>query len=112
MSISCFTGACPRYRAAAAFEVAVDLHGGDDGAEVRGHRLVECQQAEAAVVDVDVQAVDRFVAGEHGVEQRMIAGDKPLDGRAHPFFGEAAHLEQPPLERFELLLEMPNSLFH
>jgi len=59
-----------------------------------------------------VQAVDRFVAGEYGVEQRVIAGDKSFDRRAHPFFGEAAHLEQPSLERFELLLEMPNCLFH
>ena len=39
-------------------------------------------------------------------------GSQPFDRGAHAFFGEAAHLDQPPLERFELLLEMPNSLFH
>jgi hypothetical protein len=71
--------------------------------EVRSHRLVERQQAEAAVVDVDVQAIDRLVAGKHRVEQLVIAGDQPFDRGAHAFFGEAAHLEQPPLERFELL---------
>ena len=38
---------------------------GDDRAQVDGHRLVQRQQREAAVVDLDVQLVDRLVAGEH-----------------------------------------------
>ncbi len=97
-----------------AFEVAVDLDRGDDRAEVRGHRLIEREQPEAPIVDVDVQAVDRLVAGEHGIELRHVARDEPLDRRAHAFFGEAAHLEQPALERFELLLKVTDALllFH
>ena len=48
-----------------AFEIGVDLHRRDDRAQVGGHRLVERQQREAAVVDLDVERVERAVAGEH-----------------------------------------------
>ena len=94
------------------FEVAVDLHGGDDGTEVGRHRLVERQQSEAAVVHVDMQAVDRLVAGQHGVEQPRVACDEPFDGRAHPLLGESAHLEEATLQRLELFLKMTYRLFH
>ena len=80
MSISFLTGGVRRVAArrfgdvdrqiADALEVGVDLHGGDDRPEVGGHRLVERQQREAAVVDLDVQAVERLVADEHAVDQR------------------------------------------
>ena len=75
MSISFLTGGCERVaprrlgdvhgQVADALEVGVDLHRGDDRPQVGGHRLVERQQREAAVVDLDVQRVDRLVAGEH-----------------------------------------------
>jgi hypothetical protein len=32
--------------------------------------------------------------------------------RPDPFLGQAAHLEQPGVERLELLLEVPNDPFH
>ena len=51
-------------------EVGVDLDRGDDRAQVDGHRLVQRQQREAAVVDLDVQLVDRRVADEHALDQR------------------------------------------
>jgi hypothetical protein len=36
-----------------------------------------------------------------------------MHDRAHALFGQAAHLEQPSLERFELFLEVANNpLFH
>jgi hypothetical protein len=45
-------------------EVGVDLHGRHDRPQVGRHRLVQREQLEAAVVDLDVQVVDRLVADE------------------------------------------------
>ena len=78
----------------------------DDGAQVHGHRLVQRQQLEAAAVDLDVQLVDRRVAGEHAVDEGAVALDQPLDRRAHAVLGQAAHFEQPGLELFELFLKV------
>ena len=89
-----------------ALEVGVDLHGRDDRPQVDGHRLVEREQREAAVVDLDVQPVHRLVAAQHAVDQFAIAIDERLHGEAHLFLGQAAHLEQPGLELLQLLLKV------
>ena len=94
-----------------AFEVGVDLDRGDDGAQVDGHRLVQRQQLEAAVVDLDVQLVDRRVADQHLFDERVVAIDQGAHGRPRPVLGEAAHLEQPCLELFELVLKMRRVTF-
>ena len=49
--------------------------------------------------------------GQHPVDQRQVALDQPLDRRADPVLGEAAHLEQPRLELFQLLLKMRYQTF-
>jgi hypothetical protein len=87
-------------------EVGVDLDGRDNRAQVRGHRLMQRQQHEAAVVDFDVQRVERPVAPHHALEQRPIPLDEPLDRKAHLLFSEAAHFEQPRLALLELFAEM------
>ena len=94
-----------------ALEVGVDLHRRDDRAQVGGHRLVQRQQREAAVVDLDVQRVERLVAGQHALDQVAVALDEPLDREAHFFFGQAAHFEQPGLELLELFLKVPDDAF-
>ena len=58
-----------------------------------------------------MQAVERLVAGEHPVDQVVVALDQPLDGEADVLLGEAAHFEQPRLELFELLLEVADDAF-
>ena len=119
MSISFLTGGVLRVapgglgdvdrEVADALEVRVDLHGRDDRAQVDGHRLVQRQQREAAVVDLDVQRVERLVAAQHARRSSSRSrSTSALDGQAHLFLGEPAHLEQPRLELFELLLEMPD----
>ena len=45
---------------------------------------------------------------QHALDERVVALDQALDGEAHLLLGEAAHLEQPRLELFELFLEMPD----
>ena len=94
------------------FEVGVDLDGRDDCPQVGRHRLVQRQQLEAAIVDLDVEFVDRLVAVQDPVDHLDVAGRQPVDGRADALFGEATHLEQPALEHFELLLEMSNDTLH
>ena len=41
-----------------------------------------------------------------------VARDEALDGGAHALLGQPAHLEQPALQRLELLLEMRYLSFH
>ena len=95
-----------------ALEIGVDLDRGHDGPQIGGHRLVERQQLEAAIVQLDVEIVDRLVAGQHGLQRLGVALDDRHDGDAHPFLGQAAHCQQPLLQRLELLLEMPDDSFH
>ena len=91
-----------------ALEIGVDLHGRDDGAEVGRHRLIERQQREAAVVDLDVERVQRLVAAHHAVDDAVVAVHEALDREADVLLGQAAHLEQPGLALFELLLKVRN----
>ena len=123
MSISCLTGAMAdvalaglgdvHRQVADALEIGVDLHRRDDGAQVGGHRLMERQQPEAAVVNLDVQLIDRLVAEQHLVDERPDrACTRPVKGGAHALLGQPAHFEQPALERFELLAEVGDLAFH
>ena len=80
MSISGLTGGCCSValgrlgdidrEVADPLEVGVDLDRRDDRAQIGGHRLVQRQQLEASVIDLDVQLVDRAVAGEHMLDER------------------------------------------
>jgi len=75
-----------------------------------GDRLGACwvqgQQAEAAVVDFDVELIDRLVAVQDLGELRRVPGDEALDRRAHALLGQAAHFKQPALQGLEFLTEM------
>ena len=93
-------------------EVGVDLDGGDDHAQVGGHRLVQGQQLETAVVQLDVQVVDGLIAGQYGLERRTVAVHQAAQRFAHPFLGQAAHGQQALLERVELVLEVSKHAFH
>ena len=66
-----------------ALEIGVDLDRGDDGPQVGGHRLVQREQLEAAVVDLDVQLVERLVAVQHALDELAVAVDQRLDRQAH-----------------------------
>ncbi len=41
-----------------------------------------------------------------------VARHQPLDGGAHALLGQAAHFEQPALQRLELLAEVRNLALH
>ena len=95
-----------------AFEIGVDLDRREDRPQVGGHRLVQREQPEAAVVDLDVQLVDRLVADQHGLDLVEIALGQTVHRSAHALLGEPAHLEQPRREQLELVLEMSCGAFH
>ena len=92
-------------------EVGVDLDGRDDLPQVGRHRLVERQQREAAVVDVDVELVQRLVAPHDPIDDHGVAAHEALHGGADALLRKAAHLEQARLEPLELLLEVSDP-FH
>jgi hypothetical protein len=73
---------------------------------------MEGQQPEAAIINFDVKLIDRLVARQDLVDDGGIALHQPVKGGAHTLFGEAAHFEQPTLERFELLAEVRDLAIH
>ncbi len=93
-------------------EIGVDLDRGHDGPEVRRHRLVQRQQLQHAVVDLDVELVDRFVAGQDRFDEAEVALGQALNGMAHAFLGQPAHFEQAGPEHFEFFLQMSDEAFH
>src|SRR5215813_5825790 len=95
-----------------ALEIRIDLDGGNDRAEVGGHRLVQSEEREASTVDLDMQLVDRFVAVEDTFDDAYFAAHQTLHRRANALFSQATHLEQPTLHGLELLLEVAYDPFH
>ena len=89
-----------------ALEVGIDLDRRHDGAQVRSHGLIQREQRKTAVVDFDVQPVNRFVLDEHAIDQFEIAIDEAFDRQTDVLFSQTTHFEQPRLELFELFLEM------
>ena len=69
------------------------------------------EQGKAAVVDFDVQLVDRPVAQDHAGDGFSVAPHETVDRCTHAILGEPAHLQQTGLELFEIGLEMSNSGF-
>ena len=77
-----------------AFEVAIDARDADEEPQIRGHGLLEGQQARDAVVHFDLQFVDGVFLGEHGFRQRLIGLEHGVDGLMDGALREAAHPEQ------------------
>jgi len=89
-----------------ALEVGVDLHGGGDQPQVGGHRLLESEQAQAAVVDLDLHLVHLLVRGDDPLDGVGPPLDQGARGRVHPLLDERPHVQEPALERLQLRLEM------
>jgi hypothetical protein len=94
------------------FEIAVDLDRCHDGSKVGRHRLIQRQQPEAAVVDFDVELIERFVTSDDAIDQDDVARHQPVDRHAYPFFREAAHLEQAGLHHVQFFLKVANGSIH
>ncbi len=84
----------------------VDLDGGDDEAQVAGHRLVERQRLEAVLLDVDLHEVDREVALDGLGGERLVAvlhsGERP----PQVVFDQGAQREDALLQVADLALQL------
>ena len=89
-----------------ALEVGVDLHRGQHGPQIDRDRLVQRQQLDAALVDLDVQVVEWLVARLHARREVGVALHQRGRHQAHLLLGDAAHHEQPLLQRVEVLLHL------
>jgi hypothetical protein len=95
-----------------AFEVGVDLEGSHDGPQVCGHGLVKGEEAEASIIELDVQLIEGLVAACHRLDQGLVAQHEPLHGGTDPLLGQAAHFEQPGLHGLEFFPEVRYLPFH
>ena len=72
-------------------QVGVDLHGRRDEAQVRGHRLLQRQQLQAAVVDLDLQVVDLLVGADDQLGLVQAALDQGADRAVDALLHQRAH---------------------
>src|SRR5205085_1708814 len=93
------------------FEVSVDLDRRHNRAEINGHRLMESEQRKAAVVDFNVELVDRAVAVKDARDRIRIAPDQAVDSRPHAVFGKTTHFKQACFQLLEIGLKMTRCRF-
>ena len=86
-----------------AFEGCADPKGGDDGAQITGDRLLQCQQVEGLLLDLLVEVIDGVVGRDHGLGEHEIGVEEGRAGAAHGGAGEAAHLNKAVGDAVELL---------
>jgi hypothetical protein len=86
--------------------MTVDLDGADQEAEVRGHRLLEREEREAAVVDLDAQEVHFLLVGEDILDEGLLAAHQGGDALVDHRLRHAAHGEEPLAQLLEIGLEV------
>jgi hypothetical protein len=67
---------------------------------------------EASVVDFDLQVIDSGIPGNHLGQRLVVSIDERSHDCAQALFGQAAHRQQPLVQRGELLDEMTAFLTH
>ena len=90
-----------------ALEIVRDLERSRDEAQVGRERLLQREESEAALLDVDLEAVDRAVVLEHLLGHDWIAPSQRVDRLAHDRLRSSSHEEQVLLQLLQLLLEVP-----
>ncbi len=84
-----------------AFEVAVDLDDGEDGAEVAGGGLVEGEEINGLFFDFDFLGVDGGFFGEDDVGGGGAAGEEGGGGVLEGGLGHASHAEAAAVQAIE-----------
>ena len=64
-------------------------------------------EAQAAVVDFNVELVDTVFIGSNLVHVRFIALNKNFDGMMDHFLGKASHLQEAVAKIFQILIKVP-----
>ena len=89
-----------------ALQVARDLDGADDEAQVAAHRLLQRQQRDGEVLDLDLEVVDIVVAANDRVGLFLVAREQRVHCEVDQFLGARGHVGQALLERCQLRVEM------
>jgi hypothetical protein len=90
--------------------LAGDAQGGDDLAQVAGHRLAQRQGLDRALRDLLLQLVDVPVVLDDLGRQRRVAPRQRLDGPVQRRLGQAPHAHDGVLEFLELRVEGPDDV--
>ena len=73
------------------FEIVIDFNGRDDDPQVNSHGLMQSQQLEAAVVDFEVELVNRFIASYHFGHEVAVPLDQCARGETEALLSQPAH---------------------
>jgi hypothetical protein len=84
-------------------EVRVDLERRDEEPEVARDGLLGREEVDRALVDPDLEKVDRLVALDHGAGLRRVARDERLDRGRDLALGLGAHRDELAAQRLEAL---------
>jgi hypothetical protein len=89
-----------------ALQIVRCLDRADDEAEVARHRLLERQERDREPLDLDLERVELAVGGDDGVGLAGVLLQQRLDGQLDQRLRALGHVQQAPLERVQLLVEM------
>jgi len=73
--------------------------------------LMKRQKSKTAVIDFDVQLIDRAVAVDDTSDRIHVAPNQAVDRGSHAILGKTAHLEQSCLELLEVGLKVSRGRF-
>ena len=74
-------------------EIVGDVDRGDDGAQVRRHRLAACDHRNGDLVDLALHLIDDLVGFNGLLGEAMVELQQSARGVGHRSFDHAAHLE-------------------
>ena len=92
-----------------ALQVARDLDGADDEAEVARHRLLQREQRDGEVLDLDLEAIDLVVAAMTASAFSLSRVSSASTARSTSASARVGHVEQALLERRQLVVKMAKS---
>ena len=86
-----------------ALQVAIDARNGEQKPQIGSHRSLQSKQALNALVDFDLDFVDRVFLVQDGFRQRLFCVEHGVNGLMDGALREAPHPEQPLLQLFEIV---------
>jgi hypothetical protein len=87
-------------------EIARDLDGGDNETKIARHRLLQRQQRDGRLLHLDLERIDRLVAGDHRLRLSRVALEQRLDGQLHEALRLLRHVDHRALQRIELIVKV------
>jgi hypothetical protein len=89
-----------------ALEIVIDAGNSQDEAEINGHKLVQGEKLNDAVVDFHLELVDGVFFVEDALGELLIGVQDGVNGLVHGAFGEAAHPKQALFQLVQIFFEV------